>query len=220
MSEKGYIYKIKNIVNNKEYVGCTITSLKKRFEEHAWRCLKTDINTKFCNSVRKYGVENFKIDLIEECDVANIYEREKHYIKEYNTYNIGLNSTYGGEGCLGYKHSKEIREKISKNLKDGRSHKGKTYEELYGDKANEEKEKRKLSVKNGWDSMSDEEKEKRVNNIKNVLLKNSKYGVDLIKEIKNKFKEGYKIKELKLLYPNVKENFFYDVKNGRRWVDL
>jgi hypothetical protein len=68
--------------------------------------------------------------------------------------------------------------------------------------------------------MSEKDKKKRVDNMKKIVLKNSKYGVDLIKEIKNKIKEGYKIKELKLLYPNVKENFFYDVKNGRRWVDL
>jgi group I intron endonuclease len=201
MSEKGYIYKIKNIVNNKQYVGCTITSLKKRFEEHAWRCLKTDINTKFCNSVKKYGIENFKIDLIEECDVKNIYERETFFIKEYNTYNIGLNSTHGGEGCLGYRHSKEIREKISKNLKDGRSHKGKTYEELYGDKANEEKEK-------------------RVDNIKKTSRDNSKYGVDLIKEIKNKFNEGMSINDVFDLYPQVKKTYLYTIKNNKRWVNI
>lgn len=220
MSEKGYIYKIKNIVNNKQYIGCTITSLKKRFEEHAWRCLKTDINTKFCNSVKKYGIENFKIDLIEECDVKNIYERETFFIKEYNTYNIGLNSTHGGEGCLGYRHSKEIREKISKNLKDGRSHKGKTYEELYGDKANEEKEKRKLSVKNGWNGMSEKDKEKRVNNMKKTSRDNSKYGVDLIKEIKNKFNEGMSINEVFDLYPQVKKTYLYTIKNNKRWANI
>ena len=53
MTKKGKIYKIKNIVNQKEYVGCTISTIKKRFEEHAWRCLNSDSNTKFCNSIRK-----------------------------------------------------------------------------------------------------------------------------------------------------------------------
>ena len=163
MTEKGYIYKIKNIINSKEYVGCTITTLKKRFEEHAWRCINSDSNTKFCNSIRKYGIENFNIELIQECDVKVIYEREKHFINEYDTFNIGLNSTIGGEGCLGYKHSKEIREKISSTIKDGRSHKGKTYEELYGDRSEEEKLKRKIS--SGWNKMTEEDKILRVNNI-------------------------------------------------------
>ena len=218
MTEKGYIYKIKNIINSKEYVGCTITTLKKRFEEHAWRCINSDSNTKFCNSIIKYGIENFNIELIQECDVKVIYEREKHFINEYDTFNIGLNSTIGGEGCLGYKHSKEIREKISSTIKDGRSHKGKTYEELYGDRSEEEKLKRKIS--SGWNKMTEEDKILRVNNIKTATRKNSKYGINLVKEIKQKINEGVKIKELKKLYPQVYENFFYDIKNGRRWGDL
>lgn len=218
MTEKGNIYKIKNLVNNKVYVGCTISTLKKRFEEHAWRCINSDSNTKFCNSIRKYGIENFNIELIEECDVKVIYDREKHFINELNTYNIGLNSTNGGEGCLGYKHSKEIREKISTSIKYGRSHKGKTYEELYGDRSEDEKLKRKIS--SGWDKMTEDEKNIRVNNIKSATRKNSKYGIDLVKEIKQKINEGVKIKELKKLYPQVYENFFYDIKNGRRWGDL
>lgn len=218
MTEKGYIYSIKNIINDKVYVGCTITTLKKRFEEHAWRCLKSDSNTKFCNSIRKYGIENFNIELIEECEIKVIYEREKHYIEQFNTYNTGLNSTIGGEGCLGYKHSKEIREKISLTIKDGRSHKGKTYEELYGDRAEEEKLKRKIS--SCWNKMTEDEKNLRVNNIKTATRKNSKYGIDLVKEIKQKINEGVKIKELKKMYPQVYENFFYDIKNGRRWGDL
>ena len=220
MSEKGYIYKIKNIINNKLYVGCTITTIKKRFEEHAWRCLKTDTNTKFCNSIKKYGVENFQIDLIEECDVSNIYEREKHYINELNTFKKGLNSTYGGEGCLGYKHSKEIKEKISKKLKNGNSHKGKTYEDLYGDNAKEEKERRKHSVKNGWDNMSEEEKNKRINNAKEKNRNQSKYGIEIIKEIKKEFKDGLSINDVNKKYPEFNKQYLYSIKNNRRWKDI
>jgi group I intron endonuclease len=220
MTEKGYIYKIKNIINSKEYVGCTITTLKKRFEGHAWRCINSDSNTKFCNSIRKYGQDNFTIELIEECDLSVIYETEKKYIESYDSYSNGLNSTIGGEGCMGYTHSVEIRQKISENTKNGNSHKGKTYEELYGDRAEEQREKRRLSVKKGWESMSDEDKQKRVIKVTETLQKTSKYGVDIVVDIKNKLREGYKIKQLKELYPNVKENFFYDIKNGRRWVNI
>ena len=53
---------------------------------------------------------------------------QKFYINEFKTYENGLNSTIGGEGCLGYTHSPEIRQKISENVKNGNSHKGKTYE--------------------------------------------------------------------------------------------
>jgi group I intron endonuclease len=220
MSEVGFIYRIKNIINNKEYVGCTISTLKKRFEEHTYRCLKTDINTKLCNSMRKYGVENFHIDLIDECEVSSIYEKEKFFINEYNTFKDGLNSTYGGEGCLGYKHSKEIREKISKILIDGKSHKGKTYEEIYGDKVNEEKQKRSDSVKNSWDNMSIDEKENRIKNLINKTRSKSKYSVELIKKIKNEYNSGVSLDELLISYPEFKKSNLYAIVKNKRWKNV
>jgi group I intron endonuclease len=218
--KNGKIYKITNKINGLIYIGCTINSLEQRFSEHLYRCFKTDYKSRLYNSIKKYGQENFSIDLIVECDVNVIYETEKKYINEYNSYHNGMNSTFGGEGCLGYVHSPEMRVKISEAVKNGNSHKGKTYEELYGDKANEQREKRRLSVKNGWGSISDDEKEKRVNKSKETKQKNSKYGVELVKEIKEKIKEGLKVKQLKELYPQVRENFFYELKNGRSWSNI
>jgi group I intron endonuclease len=214
----GKIYKITNKQNGLIYVGCTINSLEKRFREHLTRCFTSEHKSKLYNSMKKYGQDNFTIELIEECDFDVIYEREKKYIESYDSCSNGLNSTIGGEGCLGYTHSTEIKVKISESLKNGNSHKGKTYEELYGDRAEEEKLKRKIS--SCWDKMTEDEKNLRVNNIKTATRKNSKYGIDLVKEIKQKINEGVKIKELKKLYPQVYENFFYDIKNGRRWGDL
>jgi group I intron endonuclease len=219
-TEKGKIYKITNKENGLIYIGCTINSLEKRFGEHLSRCFTSEYKSKLYNSMKKYGQENFTIELIEECDLNIIYETEKKYVEQYDSYNNGLNSTFGGEGCLGYTHSPEKKVKISESLKNGNSHKGKTYVELYGDKADEQREKRRLSVKQGWGSISDEDKNKRVDNVKTAIRKNSKYGIDLVKEIKQKINEGVKIKELKKTYPQVYGNFFYDIKNGRRWSDL
>lgn len=218
--KKGKIYKITNTKNDLVYIGCTISSLDKRFVEHLSRCFKSNYKSKLYNSIKKYGQENFNIELIEECELGDMYEIEKKYILQYNSYNKGLNSTIGGEGCLGYTHSEEIRKKISENIKNGNSHKGKTYDELYGDNADNEREKRRLSVKNGWGLMSDDEKEKRVNNTKKVIQKNSKHGVELVKEIKNKIKDGLEVKEYKKLYPHLRRNFFYELKNGTRWGDI
>jgi len=47
--------------------------------------------------MKKYGVENFRIDLIENCD--NTSEREIYWIKEYDSYlGNGYNLTMGGDG--------------------------------------------------------------------------------------------------------------------------
>ena len=159
--KKGKIYKITNTKNSLIYIGCTISSLDKRFKEHLSRCFTSNHKSKLYNSMKKYGQDNFTIELIEECDLNMIYETEKKYIEQYNSYNGGLNATIGGEGCLGYVHSPEVRERISKGTKNGDSHKGKTYEILYGDRAIEEKEKRKSSVKKGWENLTTEKKEER-----------------------------------------------------------
>jgi len=121
---------------------------------------------------------------------------------------------------LGYTHSPEIRKKISENVKNGNSHRGKTYEELYGDKAKEEKEKRSSSVKNVWKNMTKEEKEKRTKKATESLQKKSQHGIEVIKEIKQKLKDGFKVKELKKLYPQVGENYLYSIKNGNRWSNI
>lgn len=217
-TEKGKIYKIINNINGLIYIGCTINSLEKRFGEHLSRCLTSEYKSKLYNSMKKYGRENFTIELIEECNLSVIYEIEKKYIENYDSHTNGLNSTIGGEGCLGYTHSNEMRTKISEAVKNSNSHKGKTYEELYGDRAEEEKLKRKVS--SVWDKMTEEERNVRVNNIKVASRKKAKYSIELVNEIKQKINDGVKIKELKSAYPQVYENFFYDIKNGRRWSDL
>ena len=116
---------------------------------------------------------------------------------------------------MGYIHSPEIRVKISEAVKNGNSHKGKTYEELYGDNAEEEKEKRRLSVKNGWDNLLENKRKERTKKTQETIQKKSKYGVELVSEIKNKIKEGLTHKQFRELYPEVRQNFYYELKNGK-----
>ena len=49
--------------------------------------------------MNKYGIENFSIDLINKFPKGILEEKEKEYIKEFNTYgNTGYNATLGGDG--------------------------------------------------------------------------------------------------------------------------
>ena len=85
--------KITNKENKKSYVGCTIKSIGDRFREHVSRCKKTQ--TKFCSALKKYGQDGFILEQIDSCDnTTRMYELEKFYIKEYNTYNKGYNLTF------------------------------------------------------------------------------------------------------------------------------
>ena len=91
---KGIIYKITNKVNNMSYIGQTRFTLEFRWRQHQH---KKD-NTFFHNALRKYGIENFSIEILEECNVKDLDSREIFYIAKYNTFKEGYNLTLGGGG--------------------------------------------------------------------------------------------------------------------------
>ena len=97
MTEFGRIYIIKNKINNKVYVGQTKVSIKLRFQNHlsAARCGKDYIIGK---AIRKYGEENFYIELLEECLASELNEREMYWIAFYNATDnkCGYNMSLGG----------------------------------------------------------------------------------------------------------------------------
>jgi hypothetical protein len=48
----------------------------------------------------KYGIDNFSIEEIEQCDSDKIDEREIYWIDYFNSYRKGYNCTAGGEGGI------------------------------------------------------------------------------------------------------------------------
>lgn len=94
----GKIYLISNEINHKLYVGQTVQSLNKRFNGHCCYS-KTDksVNMYIKRAIHKYGKDKFHIELLEECPVELMNEREKYWIKFYDSYNNGYNLTLGGQ---------------------------------------------------------------------------------------------------------------------------
>lgn len=60
-------------------------------------------------SIKKYGLENHEFEVIEECLLDDLEEREKYWIEQYNSVEEGLNLTYGGDGGKNSKESEELR---------------------------------------------------------------------------------------------------------------
>ena len=92
-----YIYKITNDINQKVYVGKTEFSIEKRFIEHcqeAQRPVKQ--HRPLYAAMRKYGIEHFHIELLEETDNPN--ERETFWIEQLKSFKYGYNATLGGDG--------------------------------------------------------------------------------------------------------------------------
>ena len=103
------VYCITNLINNHKYIGITSRSLKIRFSEHCCHPC-----TLIYDAVKKYGKENFIIELIED-NVPNdlIDEKERYYINKYNTLKPnGYNLSTGGIS------NKDVNEETRQHLKE------------------------------------------------------------------------------------------------------
>ena len=63
----GFIYKIINNINDKVYIGKTDFSIEKRWAEHKKDSQKDLKNRPLYRAMNKYGIENFSIEIVEEC---------------------------------------------------------------------------------------------------------------------------------------------------------
>ena len=92
-----YIYQITNDINGKIYIGKTEFSIEKRFKEHCSDAFR-ERNEKrpLYAAMRKYGIEHFHIELLEETD--NPEERETFWIEKKQSFKFGYNATLGGDG--------------------------------------------------------------------------------------------------------------------------
>jgi len=135
------IYKITNLINNKIYVGKDVKN--RSYYYGSGKVLKF--------AIKKYGKENFKKEIIEECDKEQLSKREVYWIKKLrsNTANIGYNLTSGGEGGDTFTNNlykKEINEKRSKSLK------GKLSGEKNPSKRTEVRQRISKTLKSGYSS--------------------------------------------------------------------
>lgn len=111
------IYKITNLVNDKVYIGSAL-NLKRRFHEHISSLTSgTHFNRHLRRAWLKYGSENFKFEILEECDSTFLLEREQYYIDTYNSVELGYNILPTAYSSLGRRLSEVIKKKISETRK-------------------------------------------------------------------------------------------------------
>ena len=104
---EGYIYKITNNINGKSYIGQTKRTIEKRWQDHlssAFSQSQHSYNYPLYIDIRKYGVKNFEITTIEKCPINLLDEKEKYWIKFYDTKNNGYNQTLGGHSVQLYNY--------------------------------------------------------------------------------------------------------------------
>lgn len=106
-----YIYKTTNLINGKVYIG-------KSEREFTTEYLGSGVL--LSKAIEKYGKENFKVELIEDCDTLDtLNDREKFWINEYmgdNCYNIAEGGS-GGNTMSNHPNKKSIYSRVSNSLK-------------------------------------------------------------------------------------------------------
>lgn len=112
---QGTVYLIENRVNGNKYVGQTIMPLNKRWLAHIQES-KTFSERPLYRAMKKYGLDNFKIKVIEEVPEDKLSEREIHWIQYFNSYHNGYNATTGGESNKNIKDV--IKDKISQSMSE------------------------------------------------------------------------------------------------------
>jgi group I intron endonuclease len=117
------IYLITNKVNNKKYVGQHCGGKDARWKQHLAEALKRQNPKPLYSAMRKYGIDNFTYQVLEEIPLnmgqKYLDDREIHYIKECNTHienDKGYNLTWGGQGSMVTYCSTQASEKLSDSL--------------------------------------------------------------------------------------------------------
>lgn len=200
------IYQIKNLANNKTYIGQSVDI------EQRWRCHKSDLNNNqhgnehLQRSWNKYSCEMFEFSILEECDISKLDELENKYIILYNTTdsNFGYNIEIGGN--LGKRISEETRRKISENHADISGEKN----PFYGKKHTQESINKYLSHPNYINR-----KVKGEDSCHSVITEKIAY------EIKKYFSDGHKcykgeVKDIASKY-GVNPGLVSHIKNGHAW---
>ena len=93
------IYKITNTINGMVYIGQTSRTLNQRMAEHLANSRTSYID----RALKKYGIQNFEVDVIAEADTKEELDAlEKYFIKHFDCkIPNGYNLTDGGEGQCG-----------------------------------------------------------------------------------------------------------------------
>lgn len=109
MNKKCGIYVIVNSVNDKVYVGQSV-NIQSRWYAHvdSSKHNRQDSYTLIHAAMRKYGIQNFHYEILEECKYEMLNEREVYWIKEKDSYNNGYNMTLGGEDSKGESNGRSI----------------------------------------------------------------------------------------------------------------
>lgn len=114
ISKTSGIYRIRNIINSKVYIGSAV-NIYNRYCEHLGDLNSNKHHSKrLQNSWNKHKEENFEFDILELCSKESLIEKEQYYIDMYQSFDKtkGYNICKIAGNSLNYKHTTESIEKM------------------------------------------------------------------------------------------------------------
>ena len=176
--DSGEIYMITNKVNNKKYIGQTVSYLSsgrkygvaRRWNKHISDAKNYADNgiRHFCNAIRKYGRDNFKIEVLLICNLGMMDYYEKKFIELYNTLSPNGYNLEGGGSSTGT------------NIGDGKR--------LHQDT------KEKLSKAQRYLNMKEEDKKNLFNSMKELGIDKLPFGINYTHHTVNEY-EGFTVRQ-------------------------
>ena len=215
MMRKGIIYVYFNRAKyekegiEKYYIGQTVKTMERRAGKDGRGYGYTDpnCNTKFANSIRKWGWDAFERRVLEEVYEEDLDKLEKFYIEHFDSYKNGYNETIGGEGVRGYNLKEESKKKIGiavkKRLEDPKEREKISEAQKNRWKDPKEREKQSITIKTFWEKPE-------------IREKMSKSQIKRYKNLKEREKAS-KIQKKRWEDPKVREKQSIAQKN--RWKD-
>lgn len=107
------LYLIKNIINNKIYIGIS-KNIRKRCKEHfyTYKGYKSRNGSKLKNALLKYKIEDFRFFILEITE-EDLVKKEAYYINKFDSVKNGYNiREYDLDYTSKFKQTKEAIEKV------------------------------------------------------------------------------------------------------------
>ena len=103
------LYIIKNKINNKVYIGQSVDIMCRWYaHKNSAKGKSQDSYTKIHTVMNELGIDNFYIEILEECEYSKLDEREIYWIDFFNSYKNGYNMTLGGDSNRGESNGRHL----------------------------------------------------------------------------------------------------------------
>lgn len=227
------IYKITNLVNQKIYVGQS-NFIERRWAQHKSPYEQQRFSDKpLYKAFKKYGIENFTFEILEECPIELLNQREKYWISKLHTlcHESGYNVTSGGDGVADDNHPRHklTREDVIDIRTRYNNHERcKEVEALYSNKIGHSGFS-KIWKGETWKDIMPEvyTKENKEFHLHNTGQKGSSNGRSKLTEedvyairLRRKNGEDWRTVYQDYKYTGIKEGPFYNTWQGYNWTHI